>query len=403
VEENMAWKIVFVASLFSLFVLGIAYYLISPKENLNKEDALSKKLIELKKTKIEGRSHGQKTWEFSAESGYTDRDHRITYLYHVYNGRMFSSGEVSVKDLSAPEMQISNGADIINANQPEAWLDFSRFSASSPKKEWVKVIAKKIRYDTESKKSEMSGKVQLIRRTSVLQAERIDVDHQQRMAKLSDQLIMTRRDGTIKADNGEYLGTEGQLKAEGQVKINLKDKNIITHIRGNSALIFDDQDKDISLNGSLEVIQGKKIAVAPYGVYSKMRGGLFLSGGSRAIFEKARTLLQSKTAEKLKDPEAKQILKAKTMIKSNDLFFSTRTGNALASGSVEVTQMNREARSDRAEYNDLKEIIILTGNVFMKRQDLKGKTEWIKCRQVTVSVKKETFEAVGGVEAEFKI
>jgi lipopolysaccharide export system protein LptA len=100
----------------------------------------------------------------------------------------------------------------------------------------------------------------------------------------------------------------------------------------------------------------------------------------------------------LKNTEAKKILKEKTVLTSDELIFSTRTGDARASGSVIVSQRQREAKADRAVYNDKDETLLLSGNVFLK----KGK-DWISCRKVIVSVKNETFEAIGSVEAEFKL
>ncbi len=123
-----------------------------------------------------------------------------------------------------------------------------------------------------------------------------------------------------------------------------------------------------------------------------------MKGATKAIFEKAIAILKEETARDLKNPEAKKILKEKTILTSDKLVFSTKTGDASASGSVFVSQKGREAKADHAEYNDKEEILTLTGNVFMK----KGK-DWVSAKKVIVTVRDETFEAEGGVEAEFKL
>jgi lipopolysaccharide export system protein LptA len=65
---------------------------------------------------------------------------------------------------------------------------------------------------------------------------------------------------------------------------------------------------------------------------------------------------------------------------------------------VEVTQKGREARSETAVYDDKNETLTLTGNVHMKKAK-----EWISAGKVIVSVRDETFEALGSAEAQFKL
>ena len=68
-DENLAWKIVYAAAIFSLLVLGLAYYLIYPRESVFFEPGKEEKIAEFKKTRVGGRKEGKKSWEFFAESG----------------------------------------------------------------------------------------------------------------------------------------------------------------------------------------------------------------------------------------------------------------------------------------------------------------------------------------------
>jgi len=100
----------------------------------------------------------------------------------------------------------------------------------------------------------------------------------------------------------------------------------------------------------------------------------------------------------LKNPEARKFLKEKTVLYADRLDLSTKTSNAKAYGSVLVVQNEKEAKADMAIYDDKEETMVLTGNVYLKKKD-----DWVKAEKVLVSVRNETFEAVGSVEAEFKI
>jgi len=145
-------------------------------------------------------------------------------------------------------------------------------------------------------------------------------------------------------------------------------------------------------------LQGKKIAVADSALFSQKKNELVLRGRARAIFEKARAILRDDTVDKLRNPEAKKILKEKTVLTANEIILSARSGDARALGAVVVLQKGKEAKAGQAVYNEATEKINLTGNVMIKEEE-----EWVSAREVSVSVKEEVFEAVGSVEARFKL
>jgi len=413
-EENLSWKIVYFATIFSLLILGFAYYLISPRDPSELVAQKGDKLAELKDTRIEGRKEGKRVWEFFAGEGWTTKDRRITYLLKVRKGKIYNDDQLTVTDLSAPQVKVTGQSEIIEAfgqrdgqsgpSLLSAYLDLGKFTTvKKDKSQWTRLSANYIKYIPQQKKSEISGNVILYKRNMTVRADVIAIDHNSKKADLSGRIRIKREDGIITTDRAEYLGEPEQFNAFGNVIMNILSRSIRTFIKCNQSTLFSDTEKDIALAGSLEVIQGKKVAVGSEGTYSNKQGGLLIKGGTKTIIEKARALLKPETATKLNNPDMRSILKEKTIITSNDIFFSTRTGDARATGKVEVTQKGREARSDLAIYDDKTEILTLSGNVFMKRKELSGKEDWVKCRQVLISIPKETFEAVGAVEAEFKL
>ena len=63
-HDHISWKIIYVATIFSFIVLGIAYYLISPRSTEYFNEEKTDKLAEFNSTNISGRKHGKKIWEF---------------------------------------------------------------------------------------------------------------------------------------------------------------------------------------------------------------------------------------------------------------------------------------------------------------------------------------------------
>lgn len=399
-EENYSWKIVYLAAIFSLIILGIAYYLISPRQSPYFVPEKVEKIAEIKKTRIEGRKEGKKVWEFFAEEGWVSKDREITYFSNVRRGKIYKDSELCVTDLSASLAKAYRHSQIVEASGAvRAYLDLGKFSAQpKPESEWTKIIADYIKYFPTEKRSEISGRITLIQKDSAISCDTIKINHDTKVADILGNIRLKRKNGIIKAEAIQYLGEAEQLNASGGVSLNLLEGNIQTIIKCQQATFYNDIEKDINLSGSLEVTQGKKLAICPEGIYSKKENGLFLKGGVRAILEKGKAILKEETVKKLQNPEIKKILSEKTVVTANEIFFSTKTGDARATGSVEVTQKGHEARSDLAIYDDQNEILTLSRNAYLKRGE-----DWIKCQMIVISIPKETFEAVGSVEAKFKL
>jgi len=408
-DENLAWKVILVAAIFSLIVLGVVYSFLTPKESPYFTEEKMEKIAEFSKTWVSGRKEGKKVWEFYAEQGWTGKNRQVNYLFNVKDGRIYTQGKLVVNNLIAPRAKAYRRSEIIETfgfpegettgkSKLSANINLGRISNNEKKSEWTKLRANQLKHLSKSKRSEMFGDVALYKRDSSIFAQRILVDHESKVADVFDDIFIRRKDATLSTDYLKYFSDDEKLAADGHVKINIIESKTKTKINTNHATFFTEMSKNMTLQGNIEVAQGKKLAVAESGIYSQRKKQLTLRGKVKAVFEKAKVLLKEETVRKLKTAEGKKILKEKTVLTSNQLIISTKTGDAQASGSVLVTQKGREAKANYAVYNDKTEIITLTGNVYLK----KGK-EWVKAKKVIVSVKNETFEAIGAVEAEFKL
>jgi len=408
-DENISWKVVYLATIFSLIVLGFAYWLISPKGSEYFTEEKTAKIAEFKNTRISGKKEGKRLWEFFAAEGWSNKNREITFLNHVSKGKIYRAGEVVVTELTAPYAKAYRSTDIVEvfgfpegqnqgATELKASINLGKISKCSDPGEWNRFKADCLKHIPNDDRSEMAGHVELHKKDSSIYADKINIDHSKDIADISDNIRLQRKDGVLKADQIRYFSNEEKMDANGNVDLNVAEGRIITRVKASRASFFTDITKLMTLQGSLEVVQGKKIAVANEGTYSQKNKALTLKGSSKTVFGKAQAILKETTVKKLKNIEAKQILTQQTVLTSDEIVFSTQDGKVDASGNVFVTQKDRAAKSDRAIYDDSEETLTLTGNVFMKKEG-----EWVKARKVIVSVVNETFEAIGEVEAEFTL
>jgi len=399
VDENLAWKMVYAAALFSLLILGIAYYLISPKDTSAPEEDKANRSAEFRQAAVAGRQDGHKVWEFSAGSGWTEKGSQRTNLAGISNGRIYSGGKLVIADLAAPRALAGRNAEFVEASGPlTARLNLKRLAASTGSGRWSKLRADYIKYIPTDKRSEIRGNIILTLNDGVIRAGRIVIDHQKKLASITDQVRVRRANGLISTASLEYWADPERADVPVPLALDLKEHQLATRVTAGRGTFFMDANKDIDLAGSLEVTQGKKAAVADAGVYSRRHDRLSLRGRTRTVLEKAATLLKADSAARLREPKVKEILRQKTVVTADEMVFSTRTGDARAAGRVVATQKGKEAKADFAAYDDKHELLKLSGNVYLKKGD-----DWIACRQVVISIGKETFEAFGVKEAQFKL
>ncbi|MBN2057447.1 MAG: hypothetical protein JW782_01440 [Candidatus Saganbacteria bacterium] len=409
-DENLAWKIIYIAAIFSLIIMVVAYLFISPSQSPYFTDEKTDKIAEFKDARLAGRKTGRKVWELTVKEGWTSKNHEINYLYDVSHGQIFMDEQLVVAELSAPFAKAYRRTDMIEVyGRPEgrtegksllhARLDLRKISTQRQGlSEWARITADYLKYLPQHKATELSGSVQLHKKDSSIYSDKIRIDHEQRVAEIHDNISIRRQDGRMTCDKLRYYGPDEKLVADNHIDLNVTETKLKTRMRADHATFYSDMNRDMVLVGNVEAVQGKKLAIGDNGIYSQPSGRLLLNGNVKAVFEKAAAVLKDSTVKQLRNKEATRILKEKTVLTSDSLIIFTRSGNAQADGHVLVTQQTREAKADQAVYDDNTELLTLSGNVYLKKMD-----EWVSARQVVISVKDETFGAVGSVEAEFKL
>ncbi len=402
--ENAPWRLIFIAAGASLILLVIVYLIALPK-SVSYDVTGVDRIMEFSAAFFSGHENGRKVWEFRAQKGWSGKDREITYFEGVSKGRFFKNGELIVKDLEAPRVQVFKTSKLVRAfgrleNEPAGISRLKVVVAFTPKgkRKFAKLTADQITYDTNAKNSIMQGNIILKDRDSTLSADNMTIDHEKEIASLDHNIRTTRKEIQLTCDGLNYFARDERFVSSGQVKCRIDGKPNPTLVNCGYMEFYVDQNKDLNASGSLEVFQGKKTALADSLIYSNAIKKIILNGKVRTVIEKARAILKENTAAKLKSDEAKKLLAEKTMITSDSLELSTRIGDAKAAGNVHVYQKGREAKAESAGYSDKNETLTLIGNIFLNKKD-----QWIKCQKIIVSVRNETFDAVGSVEAEFRI
>ena len=112
--ENTPWKPIFIAAGASLILLLMVYIIVLPKGTLGPEPG--GKIAEWKNTRVSGREDGKKKWEFTAKSGWSEKDGLSTYLENVVNGNLYNKeGELLTKHLTAHVVKANQRTKVIEA------------------------------------------------------------------------------------------------------------------------------------------------------------------------------------------------------------------------------------------------------------------------------------------------
>jgi len=371
------WKIVGISLGLILLLLWILYYAVtSPDINLLGL-APPEKITEFKAARIAGWESGKKLWELYADQAWSTKFGRETIFENVEHGTVYKKGEIVVKNLRAKRVKIFKYSKNVEAfkfrdssteeGYLEAEIDLSRVSTEENKEEKPRIVlisADHLRYDQRVNKTYLDGAIKVEEKDLMLLGKKVEADHDKKIIEVLESPKLSVHNSTI---------TGGK---------------IIADFDGGNFIVEE----------HAEVIQENKAAVARYAEYDKEGNTITMTENVELIIEKGTAILSEEAVKDLRNPEAKETLKEKTILRCQKLLLQSNGRNAFATGGVTVTQKEKSARANQAEYLSEEEIIILTGAVTLKKGE-----EWIKTKKVIVSVEKETFEATGAVETKFKL
>jgi len=359
----------------ALIFAAAIIYVIKQSETISLlQTLLPEKIAVFKNVHMSGIEASSEAWDIYAKEAWTGRDKFVTSFDHVTNATITKNGRIMIKGLVARRARIAKNKDFeifrsIEEDKNDRYLrvkvDFGAL-ANPPKQEknFSSLTADYIKFNPDSKKALVQGNIRILKDKLTVRGEIATLDLNLNIATFEGRSSFTKRDTKLYSD---------------------------------SATAFFDTDK-VDLSGSVEVEQKNKKASSEAANYDDNSKTIIMTGNVVAVIEKPKSLMKEESAGKYKSEEAKKALITRTHVKCDKLIIDTESNDAKAYGNVLVIQTSKEAKSDQAEYSEGNAVIVMTGNVYMKKND-----DWITADKVIVSVDKEIFEATGGVETTFKV
>ena len=391
------------------FVVFIAYIMITtPRLNLL-DDVRTDKLISMKNMRVVGWDGGKKSFELIAGKGWTNRDQSKSEIEDITDGTVYKDKEIVMKELKAKTAKVESykhETEIFGGTKESEAITvlvdmkgaMSEESLSKPKKRtFTRVRSSYLKYNSDTKKTEAES-IEAIDKKFTLISGRSILDHDKKSALFWIYPKLTSGTYLIYGQTIEVFFKEDKAKVTGEAKFLIFEKKKKTTDISCNTIDFSIEDHNAQMHDKVKVVQKGKTAFSDQLSYVDKTKTATLFGRVKAFFKKGGDLIKEERLVKLRSKEAKEAAKEATVLTCSSLDISTKTGDAAASGNVEVFQNKKQAKADHAIYDDNKEIITLTGNVFIKKTD-----EWIKTKKLIVSLKKETFEAFGSVETMFKM
>jgi len=370
----MAKKIIFLL-LAALFITAISYVIVQSEKLSLLVSFVPEKIAVFKNVHMSGVEGSTEAWEVYADEGWTAKDKFTTTLDHVTNAILKRDDRLLIKGLRARRMRISKNKDIEVLKKVDddkggsgylrVMIDFGALS-NPPKKEakFSFLAADCIRFNPDSKKGSVQGNITLTKDKLDIHSDRISMDLNNNIATFETRSSFIKEGSSLLSD---------------------------------SAIAFFDEGT-IDMSGSVEVMQKNKKAHSDSATYDDNTRTIVMTSNVNALIEKPKSLIKEETSNKYEDEESKKALMARTTITCKKLVINTDNNDCTAYGDVYVMQKENEAKSDQADYSEKTEKIVMTGNVYMKQKE-----DWVKADKVIVSIDREMFEAIGGVETTFKV
>lgn len=357
--------------------------------------------VEVEDMSLQGYRHGRQTWQLQATYAWSSfsLDHPV--VEHISNGKLYDDGRLVLQDLSAR---------IINVNVPQERLFADRgvratlLRQADKAAQPVRIWAEQLQYFSAEKRSYIQRLVRVNDGDNSIEAVSAAIDHAQNTVAFDKDWVL-RRPGTKVVGKSLIADINKQAcRVEGSVAVwHSADKTVTDNFRNQDTKIFCDvlelqtvsRSADMTLTGHVRLLQKDKLGYAERARGYEATDTFILAGQAGIVFERTDWLLEEKTAKKIKQQEARQLVAEKLTLEGDTLQISTRTKDVVASGNVSVKVKQKQASAESAYYDSKREVITLSGNVRLKKED----GSLVNAQTVIVDVPTERFEALGQAES----
>jgi lipopolysaccharide assembly outer membrane protein LptD (OstA) len=358
-----------------MFLSGVVFVIIESGKISLLNMFLPEKIATFSNVHMSGTEGTNEAWEIWAKEAWTGRDKFSTTFEHVSKANIVKNKKVMIKNLKARRIKVARNRDIevfkSVDNDPNGGkymytlIDFNAISKKPKKDSKISTLtADYLKFNPTNRKAFINGHIKIVKDKLTATTETISLDLDTNIATF---------------ETRSYFVKEGSRLASNKA-------------------VADFDDEIIEMSGSIEVHQKNKSVTSESALYNDNEKCIILTTGVVAVIEKPKSLIKEASAKKYSNDESKEALVTRTILTCDRLKIMTENNDAFADGNVHVTQKDKEAKADKADYSEDKQEIVLTGNCFMKK-----KNDWVKADKVIVAVDKEMFEAIGQAETTFTV
>jgi hypothetical protein len=423
------WKRIGIWSAVVFVILILILLFLPVQEDFLKVGPPEMKAVELENVTVAGYKKGKRAYEITAQYVWSPRTTDRATLENISDGKAYDNGRVVLRDLQARRVYANSAIDELVAQEGVRATVIRKKQKDTEQKE-VTVWAENMVYNGQDKKTKVSGTIRLAQNDTQVDAETAQIDHDKDTVTFSEPFKVIHKNIFLTAKSlRTYLNNERFL-LEGKAKIIRKKEKLPTGDIDERELAFKKDDLEINadtidgrlrqekaqakLSGRIVVVQKGKRAFADEGFYDEQKdyvelrkakqGGTVTSsvqssGQAGLILDKTDWLLNKETLRKLKNPKTRETFSKQTTMLGDILRMRINKKDVTAQGNVKVTQQSKLAYADRAYYIDKEDIIRLYGNVRFQTDD----GTWLSADEAVVSLKDNTFRAVGEVESKIML
>lgn len=404
------------ASLGFIVIIFILWIVTGAKKETIKAVSNMDHQIELSGIRFIGYDNKRIAFNVTAESAWSGKDIEEAYLTNVTDGQVYNKkGRMIIKNIKAKRIYSNSRYDrIIAKNGMSAIFLPKAYAEEATSTLDTKIEAQTLRYDSKAKKTFIEGNIKITQEKTEIMADKANIENEDNIAYIEGNITLINKDIILHAEKmTSYLNDESSVVTGGvemiwlaEPTLNVTD-NRRSEIRSSDTTITcetvsysskDDIDM-AELSGNIVVKQKGKTITGGYAFYDGRDKTFSIFNNVSLEMDSLGWLIQEKTRQNLGDKEAQNMLSEKTYITGDTIKFNKETKDVAVSGNVVVDQPKNEATADTLFYYDLKEEVLLSGNVSIRK---KGK-DWIKASRARMFLKDEIFEAMGGIETEFKM
>ncbi len=433
--QQIAW---WAGSAFFLFILIILFY--PTKDDFLKVGPQDMKTVEIENSTVVGFKNGKRSYEVFARYVWSPRTTDRATLEDISDGKAYDNGRTVLKDLKARRVFANSEQEELVAQEGVKAVLVRKKKPKASAEEQVIIWAENLVYTGADKKTKVSGTIRVQQKEAKMFADKAEIDHNTDTVSFEDPFHILYKNLFLTALHMKTYLEEERLLLQGQARIVRKKQRITTENMDERDIVMKKQDLQINadlinfrydndkvratLSGHIVVVQRGKKAFADVGFYDEQKDFVELrkgsvktqaksvsannasastaqnysqsssSGQAGLIMDKTEWLLDKETLDKLKNPKTRETFSKQTSILADVIRIRIEKKDAFCFGNVKVLQKGKLAYAERAYYLENEENIKLFTNVRFQQDD----GTWLSADEALVSLKDNTFKAVGDVE-----